>query len=59
MDLSKPSFLVQFTAQNNDFSSMTEDICDLGVFSGGELVEFKIACDICLCDSFMCDFCQE
>lgn len=53
------TLLVQFTAHNNNFNAMNEDTCDLSVFHSGELVEFKIACDICQCNDFMCDFCTD
>jgi hypothetical protein len=53
------TFLVQFTTHNNQFSSMDKDTCNLDVFAGGELAEFKSDCDICACgkNNIMCDFC--
>lgn len=47
------------TIQNNNFVAMQRNsTCDLDVFSGGELVEFKSECLICRCGfSLMCQNC--
>ncbi|KAL3941686.1 MAG: hypothetical protein SGBAC_003999 [Bacillariaceae sp.] len=47
------------TIQNNNFVAMERNsTCELDVFSGGELVEFKSKCLICRCGtSLMCEHC--
>jgi hypothetical protein len=49
----------QLMVQNNDLDGMNKKTCDLSVFMGGEMVEFKSDCDICRCKDFMCDYCTE
>lgn len=50
--------MVQLTIENNEFTSMERSTCLLGVFSGGELVEFKSDCLVCRCGvDFMCKNC--
>ena len=44
--------LVQYTLHNNSFTKLDKDTCRLGVFDGGEMVEFNADCDICICDPF-------
>ena len=53
------SDLVQFTAQNNQFVTMTHRTCRLDVMGTGELPEFKSDCDVCVCgvDDQMCKHC--
>lgn len=51
--------MLQLTIENNNFNSMDKSTCQLGVFSGGELVEFKSDCLICRCGvDFMCRNCE-
>ncbi|KAL3941687.1 MAG: hypothetical protein SGBAC_004000 [Bacillariaceae sp.] len=51
--------MTEMTIQNNNFVAMQRNsTCDLDVFSGGELIEFKSKCLICRCSqSLMCRFC--
>ncbi|CAJ1962921.1 unnamed protein product [Cylindrotheca closterium] len=51
--------IVELTIQNNNIVSMDRSSCQLGVFSGGELVEFKSDCLVCRCGfGLMCRNCQ-
>ncbi|CAJ1962919.1 unnamed protein product [Cylindrotheca closterium] len=49
----------EMTIQNNNFVSMQRNAtCQLDVFSGGELVEFKSDCLVCRCGfALMCRYC--
>jgi hypothetical protein len=37
--------------QNNNFSSINNDVCSLIVFIGGEITNFKADCEVCTCNS--------
>ncbi|CAJ1962915.1 unnamed protein product [Cylindrotheca closterium] len=52
--------MIEMTIQNNNFVTMQRNAtCDLDVFSGGELVEFKSDCLICRCGfALMCRYCS-
>mmetsp|Transcript_5468 Transcript_5468/g.12879 ORF Transcript_5468/g.12879 Transcript_5468/m.12879 type:complete len:558 (+) Transcript_5468:250-1923(+) len=54
------NYMVELTIENNNFVSMEKNsTCQLDVFSGGELVEFKSDCLVCRCGvDFMCRHCQ-
>ena len=47
------NFVQQMEYQHNNFTVLTDDICDLIVFSQGELVNFRTDCDVCTCQ-FLC-----
>ncbi|CAJ1962917.1 unnamed protein product [Cylindrotheca closterium] len=51
--------IAEMTIQKNNFASMTRNAtCELDVFSGGELVEFKSNCLVCRCGvGMMCRHC--
>lgn len=51
--------MVQFTAQNNRFATMSQRTCRLNVLSTGEMPEFKSDCDVCVCGEKdqMCKHC--
>jgi len=49
------NFMQSMELQNNDFSSIDNDICDLIVFGGGEMTNFRADCDVCSCRHFFCD----
>mmetsp|Transcript_38149 Transcript_38149/g.92323 ORF Transcript_38149/g.92323 Transcript_38149/m.92323 type:complete len:470 (-) Transcript_38149:307-1716(-) len=51
--------MLQLRIENNNFDSMDKSTCQLGIFSGGELVEFKSDCLVCRCGvAFMCRNCE-
>ena len=54
-------YTVQYTVQNNDFSSISANTCKLNVFAGGQLPEFNSDCNVCPCSrqSIMCDHCLQ
>ena len=43
-------FMQQMELQNNQFTSLGSDTCELIVYDGGELVNFRADCEICDCD---------
>ncbi|KAL3932446.1 MAG: hypothetical protein SGBAC_010843 [Bacillariaceae sp.] len=50
-----------YEVQNNEFTSMDKNTCNLWVFDGGELVDFQSDCAICDCGnkSTMCQQCSK
>lgn len=49
---------VELRIEHNNISSMNRTTCNLGVFSGGDLVEFKSDCLVCRCGvNHMCKTC--
>ena len=54
-------YTVQYTVQNNDFSSISANTCKLNVFAGGQLPEFNSDCNVCPCSqqSIMCQYCTQ
>jgi hypothetical protein len=48
-------FLQQLEVQRNNFTEIDRSVCELIVFEGGEMVNFRADCDICPC----ADFCQQ
>ena len=44
--------MARIEIQNNDFTLLSNDICDLQVWSKGEMVTFKADCKICTCKDF-------
>mmetsp|Transcript_24764 Transcript_24764/g.60845 ORF Transcript_24764/g.60845 Transcript_24764/m.60845 type:complete len:142 (-) Transcript_24764:85-510(-) len=53
--------MVQFTAQNNQFTTMIHRTCKLNVLETGEMPEFKSDCDVCVCgaNDQMCRHCYN
>lgn len=51
------NYLNMYLLDGNNFDSMSDKTCRLSVFVGGENVEFKVNCDICICRDEL--FCQE
>ncbi|CAJ1964030.1 unnamed protein product [Cylindrotheca closterium] len=53
--------MVQYTAQNNQFTTMIHRTCKLNVMETGEMPEFKSDCDVCVCgkDDQMCKNCYN
>lgn len=46
------NYMQQLELQNNNFTSLTGDICGLIVFFGGEMVNMRADCEICTCPYF-------
>lgn len=46
--------MVMLNLENNDFSSIDKDTCDILIGYGGEGVEFTTECEFCICKIFFC-----
>lgn len=55
---SQTEFLAVLEIQNNSFSYISNDICQLSVFQGGELVRINADCGACTCQT-LCDTCNS
>jgi len=51
--------LLEFTVQNNTFTGVDYTACKQSVFDSGEMIEYKADCDICTCDPFCANKCNE
>jgi hypothetical protein len=45
----------QYTLHDNNFDSLGENNCQLSIWAGNEMVEFKADCPICTCQDVFCD----
>jgi hypothetical protein len=52
-------FMARLNFENNQFTSMNQNVCDLIVYNQGNLIDLSSDCDICNCRLF-CDppFCS-
>ena len=52
--------IVEFNVQDNQFTGIDKEICNQGVFWGGEMVEYKADCgNVCICDPWCETLCGE
>ncbi|KAL3935337.1 MAG: hypothetical protein SGBAC_009122 [Bacillariaceae sp.] len=52
--------LVTLNVHNNRLSAnLGGNICAMSIFESGKLVDFSADCNICNCDSFLCDQCAR
>lgn len=57
-----PAWFLEVTEfQNNNFQTMSSDLCRMIVFNGGELTTMGVDCRICRCGGFLCraPYCTE
>jgi hypothetical protein len=48
-------FLSTLEIQNTNFQAIDKDVCNMIVFTGGELTTLNADCSICTCGTLLCD----
>jgi len=51
--------LLDFSVADNSFTGIDKTVCKQSVWEGGEMVEFKADCDICICNPFCRNYCGD
>jgi hypothetical protein len=52
MNYTYNSFLTDLRIQRNSFTGISEDVCGLSIFTGGQMVNLEADCSACTCLNF-------